>query len=150
MTVGVITKYNQMAKILQEDANPDWDDSTAGAFMFILATSSYTPSVSHTTVNDIGANYIDSGDGAPINATTRDVIESSGDVFLDSDDADFGSSVTITAKYLVCVMPVSAGTVASTSKLVWYVDLNTGGGSIARTNSTFKVVAPVNGWTKYT
>jgi hypothetical protein len=47
------------------------------------------------------------------------------------------------------VQPVSANTFsATTSKLLWYINLDTGGGSIASVASDFVIIAPTNGWFK--
>ena len=61
----------------------------------------------------------------------------------DSGDVSFGSAVTITAKYAVIVKG-TAGSLASTDKLVGYVDLDTTSGSttVSSTNGTFSVNTP--------
>ena len=118
--------------------------------MFCLCTSSYTPAATHTTTTDL-AGTITSGDGAPIAATglAIDNTTTAGTTYYDSADANFGSAVTITAKYLIAEQPVSANTFsATTSKLLWYINLDTGGGSIASVASDFVIIAPTNGWFK--
>jgi len=150
MAVGTVTKYNQCDKQLFATANRQWDDSTAGNIMFCLCTSSYTPVATHTTTTDL-AGTITSGDGAPIAATglAIDNTTTAGTTYYDSADANFGATVTITAKYLIAVQPVSANTFsATTSKLLWYINLDTGGGSIASVASDFVIIAPTNGWFK--
>jgi hypothetical protein len=96
---------------------------------------------------------ITSGDGAPIAATglAIDSTTTAGTTYFDSADAAFGNPVTITAKYLVAVMPETAGTFsATTSKLLFYVDLNTTSASstVSSTADEFTVQAPANGWFK--
>lgn len=151
MALGTVDNYNQMASILLANANRDWDNATAGSNMFVLATSSYTPSASHTTGADLGANVITSGDGAPINVTAPSVTQVGSSAWLASGEANFGSAVTITAKYLICVQPVTAGTYASTAKLLWYVDLNVGAGlSLSSTSSEYRILQPTNGWIDFT
>ncbi len=153
MAIGTVTKYNQWEDITGGAANRQWDDATAGNIMFVLAKASYTPSAAHTTVANIGiadVDYIATGDGAPIAATTLDVDATTtpGTTYYDSDAANFGANVTISAKYLIAVQPVTAGTFASTAKLLWYVDLDTTSTSseVSSTASTFSVDASVNGW----
>jgi hypothetical protein len=122
--------------------------------MFCLCGAAYTPSASHSTTADL-AGLISSGDGAPIAATglAIDNVTIPGSTYYDSDDANFGSAVTVTAKYLIAVMPVTANTFsASTSKLLFYVNLNTASGSATASSQAgqFTVYAPVGGWIKST
>jgi len=129
-----------------------WDDTTTGSLMFCLATEGYTPNAAHTTTNDLGANIV-TDDGAPIVVATPtiDAATTPGTTYYNSDSADFGTSVSITAKYLICVQPVTANTFSSTtSKLLWYVDLNTlnGTATVSSTASEFKVDPATNGWFK--
>jgi hypothetical protein len=147
MALGTVDNYNQMLDVLMSDVNRNWDDATAGSNMFVLATSAYTPVATHTTGADLGANVITSGDGAPINVPSPAVNQLVAATWLTSGNADFGSTVTITAKWLICVQPVTAGTYASTAKLLWYVDLNVGSGlSLSSTASEYRILVPTNGW----
>lgn len=153
MALGTVTKYNQLEKQIGADAERQWDDATAGNIMFCLADAAYTPAATHTTTADVGANLITTGDGAPIAATSLaiDNTTTPGTTYYDSADANFGASVTISAKWLIAVQPVTAGTFsATTSKLLWYVDLNNSSGSAeaSSTASDFIVYAPTNGWIK--
>lgn len=155
MAIGTVTKYNQWEDVTGGDADRQWDDATAGSIMFVLAKSTYTPAATHTTVANIGTSdvdYIETGDGAPIAATTLDIdaATTAGTAYYDSDAANFGASVTVTAKYLIAIQPIAANTFASTAKLLWYVDLDTGGGSVSSTSSTFSVDAATNGWVQST
>lgn len=154
MAVGTVTKYNGFEKQIGADANRQWDDATAGNIMFCLAGNGYTPAATHSTTADL-ADVITTGDGAPIAATglAIDNTTTPGSTYYDSADANFGASVTITAKYLIAVMPVTAGTFdAATSKLLFYVDLDTTSSSteVSSTASDFIVYAPTNGWIKST
>lgn len=156
MPVGAVTKYNQLEKQLAADANRQWDDTTAGNIMFCLADQTYTPAATHTTTNDVGAALISTGDGATRIAATSLAIDNTttaGTTYFDSADVTWGSSVTITAKYLICVQPVTANTFSGTTdKLLFYVDLDTTSTSstISSVASTFTVFAPTNGWFKTT
>jgi len=152
MTVGTVTKYNSLEKTIIADANRQWDDATAGNMLFVLAGSGYTPSATHSTTADL-TNVITAGDGAPIAATglAIDNTTTAGTTYYDSADANFGSAVTITAKYLIAIQPATANTYnSSTGKLLFYVDLDTTSGSatVSSTASDFIVYAPTNGWFK--
>lgn len=151
MAIGTVTKYNQWEDVIGGNADRQWDDATVGNIMFVLAKSTYTPAATHTTVANIGTSdvdYIETGDGAPIDAANTDIdaATTAGTAYYDSDAANFGASVTVTAKYLIAIQPAAASTFASTAKLLWYVDLDTGGGSVSSTASTFSVDAATNGW----
>lgn len=156
MPVGPVTKYNQLEKQLFDTANRQWNDAATGNIMFCLVTSGYTPSATHTTTANLGANLISTGDGATRVAATALAIDNTttpGTTYYDSADATWGSSVTITAKYMVAVQPVTANTFdSSTSKLLFYVDLDTTStsSSVTSTTSSFTVVAPSTGWFKTT
>ena len=152
MALGSVTPYNQAFKILLGDAGRQWDDATAGSLFFCLADETYTPSAAHTTTNDLSTALISAGNGAPIavtNAAVDDTTEA-GSTFLQSDNANFGTDVTITAKYLICVQPVTANTFSGTTdKLLWYCDLNTATtSSTVSSNPDFAILQPVNGWLK--
>lgn len=152
MSIGSVQPYNQAFGILLGDAGRQWDDAAAGSLFFCLADENYTPSLAHTTTDDIGAALITEGDGAPIpvtNAAVDDTTEA-GSTFLQTDHADFGTDVTIEAKYLICAQPVTANTFsATTSKLLWIVDLDdsTTSATVA-SNPDFAILQPVNGWIK--
>lgn len=153
MALGTVTKYNQLESVLFGTAGRQWDDATAGSLMWCLADETYTPSATHTTTNDVGAALQTAGDGAPINVTTPaiDNTTTAGTTYYDADAANFGTTVTISEKYLICVQPVTAGTFsATTSKLLFYIDLNTASGSAlaASIASDFRIDPPTNGWFK--
>jgi len=150
MPLGTVTKYNGMEKQLQADANRQWDDATAGSNMFIIADNTYTPDATHSTTFDL-TGVITAGDGAPINVTspTIDDTTTPGTTYYDSGIADFGSTVTVTGKYLICIQPVVAGTFdVATSNLLWVVDLDTTNGTASKVavGSDFALTPPVNGW----
>ena len=152
MAVGTVTKYNGMEKTLFATANRQWDDSAAGNVMFCLCSNAYTPAATHTVTSSL-AGIITAGDGAPISATSLTINNTAvpGSTFFASADVDFGSVVTITAKYLICVQPVTAGTFsATTSVLLWYLDLDTTSSSttVSSSAASFKIIMPVNGWFK--
>lgn len=146
MAIGAAVAYNKGILHLLQNATPDWD-AGASFFTFALLDTTYTPANTHTLWSDVSANQCTSTDYAPKNVTTRTVTESSGNVYLDSDDANFGAAVTISARYLVCVQTATQATLAPGDKLVFYVDLNSGGSTnVSSSASTFSVQAPTNGW----
>lgn len=153
MALGPVTKYNQLESVAFASAGRQWDDATAGSNMFCLASQAYTPSATHTTTTNVGAALITAGDGSPINLATPVLNQTTtpGTTYYNSDPANFGATVTITAKYLICVQPVTAATFsATTSKVLWYVDLNTASSTatVSSTLAQFKVDPAVNGWFK--
>lgn len=153
MPVGNVTKYDGFESVLNSDAGRQWDNPTAGSCMFILCTDAHTPLKSHVTVADL-TGVITAGDGAPINVVNPalDKITTPGSTYVNSDPANFGASVTITAKYLMCVQPVIVGTHAATSKLLTYVDLNTtdANSSLISVAGDYSISPAVGGWAKTT
>jgi hypothetical protein len=146
MAIGAAVAYNKGILHLIQNATPDWDDGAAN-FTFALLDTTYTPANTHALWSDVSLHQCDDADYAPKAVTTRAATESSGNVYLDSDDANFGAAVTISARYLVCVQTASAGVLAPGDKLVFYVDLNTGASTnVSSSASTFNVQAPTNGW----
>jgi len=151
MTVGATQLFDAaFDAVLSANAGTQWDDATLDSFAFILVKSTHTPLDTDTTVADLGVagtDWIETGDGAPIESTTRVVTQTGADTFYDSADANYGASVTVTAKYLVCIKG-DKDLVLSTDKLIFWIDMETGGGSVSSTNSTFNLQAPTNGWFK--
>jgi len=155
MAIGNVILYDSAIKQISDTANRQWNDATAGNIMWCLCSAAYTPAFTHTTTNDLGASVITAGDGAPIAATT--LAESNsvtpGSTYFDSDDVTFTLAGTITPKYLVCVQPTTADTFsATTSKLLFYVDLNTASGASTQSMAagTYTIYTPGNGWFKMT
>ena len=153
MSLGAVVKYNNLETNLFETSGRQWDDPVTGNLMFCLARATYTPNATHATTADVGSNLITSGDGSPINVPSPSVngTTTPGTTYYNSGSANFGSAVTIQAKYLICVQPVTAGTFnASTSKLLWYIDLNntSSGSEASSTASDFSIVPQTNGWFK--
>ena len=146
MTVGVVQLYNQWGDILAGTANNQWDSATATHFGFLLAKSSYTPNDTHTTIADLGTagtNWINAGDGAPIQVPSRAVDNSNGATQFKAGNANFGASVTVSAKYLICFAGDPASPQA-TDRLLFWQDLKTEGGEASSSSSDFNVQAPAN------
>jgi hypothetical protein len=155
MAIGSVILYDSAINQISDTANRQWNNATTGNIMFCLCSSAYTPAFTHTTTTDLGASVITAGDGAPVAATTLllDSASVAGSTFFDSADVDFTLSGTITPKYLVCVQPTTANTFsATTSLLLFYVDLNTTSGSATQsmTAGTYTIYAPYRGWFKTT
>lgn len=112
-------------------------------FNLILVTSSYTPSVNNdATYADVSANEVAAGGGYSTGGQTATVTQSlSSGTLTVSMSAVTWSSATITAKYAV-LLSRAGGSLASTDKLVVYLDLNSGGGSVSSTSGNFTVSAP--------
>ena len=137
MSAGNFTFYNAF-KLSLAKAEVDLDTNT---FKAVLLTSSYTPNVaSQSILSDISGNIISDSDYVAQTLGSVTVTESGGTVTFDSADINFGSSVTITAKYLALYDDISGN-----DKLVVYVDLDTGGGSVSSTSSTFQVTINASG-----
>lgn len=109
----------------------------------MLLTSSYTPSAaSDQYLDDISANECADGDYAQQTVGSKTIAIASNKVRFDCADIDFGNAVTITAKYLVLYL--DTGT-PGTSTLLWYCDLDTGGGSPSSTADDFDVAINASG-----
>jgi len=150
MAIGVVIKYNQLESALMKAAGRQWDDATVGSNMFILADNTYTPAAIHTTTTQV-TGIIAAGAGAPIPVASPaiDGTSAPGSTSFKSASANFGSAVSVTAKYLICIQPVTPGTFTGTNdKLLWYVDLDTSTttASQSSTNAAFIINQPAAGW----
>jgi hypothetical protein len=133
MAAGSVVFYNTGIKAAIVDG--DW---SVDAKALALATSGYTPALTHSTWADVSANEVaGGGDYSPKVLANPTDNHSGGVTTLDADDVSFGASVTITAKYAVCVLGDT--TLAGTDELVFYVDLNSGGGSVSSSSGPFDV-----------
>ena len=138
MAAGAVTLYNDaMERIFKPTSGYNLASDT---FKALLCTSSYTPSAAHSVLADITNEHGATGGYGRITLTTVTVTETSGSVTMDSDDIDFGAAVTLTAKYLVVFDDTHAS-----DGLLFYVDLNSGGGSVSSTASSFKITINASG-----
>lgn len=145
MAVGETQVYDEAVEFLMEDANGQWD--SASDYAFILLDTTHTPDDADNDYQDVSGDECSDGDYAPIACGTRAVNRATGTSYLDSADADFGDPVTIAARYLVCLQG-TFGSLQTTDKLMFYVDL-TGSGNASSTTSAFQVQAPTNGWLSF-
>ena len=138
MAAGSWTFYNDFKEHLAK-ADVDMNGDT---FKVLLTTSSYTPAATHSTVSDI-TNQVTDSDYSQQTLANITVNETGGTVTFDADNISFGSAVSITAKYAVIYDDTHAS-----DALMCYVDLDTGGGSVSSTNSTFQITINASGiWT---
>jgi hypothetical protein len=130
---------------LLANATPNWDDALAN-FAFVLLDTLWTPDDAIATYGALDNECTDV-DYAPIPVTGRTVVNGAGNAcYLNSDDANFGNTVDIAARYLVCVAGDAAALVAG-NPVIFYVDLNTGGTTnIASVSGQFSQSPNVNGW----
>lgn len=119
-------------------------DADAQAYRWALVLAAYTPAATHVTWSEVSANETVDGDYAQQNATGVSITQTAGTVTFDIGDVDFGNTVTITAKYLVLIQGTVAGG-AGTDRLVGYVDLNSGGGSVSSTSGNFDITINASG-----
>lgn len=120
-------------------------DSDGASYYWVLITASHTPNTAtDITLSNISANECADGDYVAKDATGVSIAQTSGTVTFDIGDVDFGNTVTITAKYLYLVRGTVAGK-TGTDRLVGYVDLNSGGGSVSSTSGNFDITINASG-----
>ena len=133
MAVGAtVQKISNVHELIKDE----WENSAAGKYMWVLATKDYTALKNDVGMDAVGADHISAGDGAPI-AVTGKVVTKFGDAleadpkgaYLDCDDANFGTTVTVTAKWLLLVKVDTPNVVTTTSAdiIMLHIDLNTDG-----------------------
>ena len=150
MAVGTVKKFNQWESTISSNSTREWDDQTTGNLKYYLAKHTWLEDATAATIADIGANIITAGDGQVISADTPSIDAASlpGTTFYKAGDANFGLTVDISAKWLICTQPVVADTPAATDNLLWYVDLentSTTAEAVASSNK-FIIHQPANGW----
>lgn len=139
MSAGNFTAYQQG---LLEIANRDVD-FVGGTIKAMLLTSDYTPdAAADQYLDDISADECADGDYARQTISGKSISLVGGKVRFDCGDIDFGDTVSIVAKYLVLFR--DTGTPA-TSTLLWFCNLNTGGGSVSSTTADFEIAIHANG-----
>lgn len=120
-------------------------DSDGASYYWVLILAAHTPNTAtDITYSNISTNVCADGDYAAQDATGVSIANSGGTTTFDIGDVDFGNTVTITAKYLYLVRGTVAGS-SGTDRLVGYVDLNSGGGSVSSTNGNFDITINASG-----
>ncbi|BBK30589.1 hypothetical protein EDC65_1972 [Stella humosa] len=139
MAAGTFTLYGAaIERIAKGEIDLD-----GHSFKALLATASHTPdAATHDDLADVSNEVAGGGDYARATLGSVAVTRSGTTVKFTSSPVNFGSDVTITAKWLVIFDDSHAS-----DALLGYVDLNTGGGSAASSDGPF-VVSPdgTNGW----
>jgi hypothetical protein len=128
MAAGSWTVFDKFKEYMG-DGTIDMDNAAASAFKVYLATSSYTPDTTDQDIADLGAveasNYTRPG------LSTIAWSDTAGTTTWDCDDITItASGGTCTAKYAIIYYDSGAAADAD-RELVAYLDLDTGGGSIA-------------------
>jgi hypothetical protein len=106
------TRYNSFAELMA-DGTIDMDNDT---FNVCLATSSYTPSLTHTQLSDVSANRVSGTTDVALTGVTW--AQTSGTAKFDATDTDSVFSTTQTVKYAVIYSDTSTN-----DNLVAYVTL---------------------------
>jgi hypothetical protein len=112
----------------------------------VLVLTAHTPSdVNDNIYSDISGDECADGDYTPVVLTVTVTEPSAGIVMVDMSQADYGSAVTIGARYFY-VLRRAGGSLVAGDLILGYMDLNDGGGAdVESTTSDFKVDAHANG-----
>lgn len=139
MAIGTFTLYNSGKEALLTD-NAGQVDWVADNIQAVLLTAAYTPDVTHSTWANLSANHASGTNYAPKDLTNKTVVRTGATILWDCDDINFGSAVTVTAKYMAIVKRAGAS-LASTDVLIGYVDLDNASTSatVSSTNAVFQV-----------
>ncbi len=140
MSIEPLVLYNSAFEGLF-DGTINWATETNVAA--VLCESGYDPSLTHSTYADLTHKVDVEGDYDPQEVGATRAIARDGDyVQFTSGAVEYGSSVTISAQYLVLV----AGDPASlqdADKLIGYVDF---GETRSSSNAEYSYTPPVTGW----
>lgn len=136
MAAGNVKVYAEALEFIEE-GGIDLDTDT---FVVTLHTSSYTPNQNtHATWADVSATEI-TGTGYTAGGVALSGVTSSSSgavVTFDANDISW-TSATLTAKYAV-ITKRAGGSLTSTDKLLAYVDLDSGGGSVSVSGGTLAI-----------
>lgn len=146
MAVAAMQLHNDaLATLFQDDAS-QWDDENVD-FAWVLLGSGYTQSDTDTTWGDISANEISDADYAQQEVTGRAITNNAGEAQFSSDAADFGSNVSIEAKFLGLVMG-TAGNLAAGDKVIGTIDLDDSSGTatVFSANAEFSIGPNASGF----
>lgn len=136
MAVGTFT-WTHQGLLNKENGSIDFlTDTIVG----VLVDNAHTPSQANDDVySDISGNECADGDYAPVVLSGKAITESGGVVKMDANQIDYGSTVTIGARY-VYLARRAGGSLVAGDLILGYMDLNDGGSAnVDSTNSDFKV-----------
>lgn len=143
MANGSFIPYNSFLQLLCSSAMSFSNDNIAA----ILLNNSYAPNVAtHKYLADLSTYEIPSTGGYVRQSVSSKTVtlNGTGQTVFDCADIDFGSNVSLTARYLVLV-DITPATDA-TRPLLGYVDLNNGGSvPVTSVNSSFRIDINVSG-----
>lgn len=110
-------------------------DFLSGTIKAALLDSSYGPNADdHKVFGDVSGDEIADGDYAQVTLSSKTIQIKNGLIVFDFENIDFGSSVTISAKYCIIYLD------GATDYLMGYIDLDTSSSSnVSSTNSNFQV-----------
>lgn len=142
MAAGAFVPYREgMLRIANSEMDID-----ANSLKAALLVDSYTPDVgAHNIFSDVSASQTVDADytAGGVAVTTVTVTEDTGEIMFDCDDISFGTTVTISARYLV----IYDDTPVTNKWLIVYCDLNDGGsGNVSSTSSNFRLNIPATGF----
>lgn len=147
MAVGAFQLVNTWGDAILQDADTQWDATGITNFAWLLLKSTAAPVDTDSTVVDWGTpgtDWIDTGDGSPIDVITRSITFAAGDQEFKAGDAVFGPSVTITARHIGLVRADAAIAIPSAALLIGTQLLDTTPADVSSTNSDFTVTAPAS------
>lgn len=147
MTVGQFQLTNPGLLAHQQGTiDPDTD-----TIVGVLVDNAHTPSLVNDNIySDISGNECSDGDytasfAEGISTSISTTEPSAGVVMVDMSQLDFGSAVTISARYLYLVRR-AGGTLVAGDLILGYMDLNDGGAAnVSSVASDFKVDANASG-----
>lgn len=140
MPVQKVSQYEKgQLKLLNGSIN--WTSDTIR--VLLLDTAHTVNLATHEFIADVVANEISDTDYNRLtDLTSRAVAQVGSNVEYDSDAASFGTTVTISARYLVVAKWITND---ADSPLLWIVDLD-GTGNVSSSNGIFRYTPSANGW----
>ena len=123
-------------------------DLGSGSYRMALVTSSYTPDQdAHDTWSDISANEVSAGSGYSTHGEAVTVTRTAGTNAVSVEFADTTwSTASFTYKYAVVVLDADAnGSLATTDKVIAYLDVDDSSGSASVTGSGGDIVVGTSG-----
>lgn len=139
MAVGIPKIYEKSLLLIANQSLDFVNDTIKAA---LLVTAHTVDLATHDFFNDVSGDECADGDYAQITLSGKAITLTANKIRFDFADLDFGNTVTIAARYLLIYKDT---TVATTSPVIFIVDLNTGGGNLSSTNSDFDVALNASG-----